>query len=89
MTKPDRIRIDSEGNHVIVRVADYELFDYIEDCFTEEWSLEYSYMSEVQEGGMRVFTMHFSPSVSRDYVSRAIASLQADEIERIWHLNNP
>jgi len=37
--KPDRILIDSEDDHVIVRIADYELFDYVDDHFTEEWSL--------------------------------------------------
>jgi len=89
MKTPDRIRIDSEGGHVVVRIADYELFDYIEDCFIEQWSLEYSYMTEEEEQGRRIFTMHFSPSVSHAYVTRAVASLPADEIDRISHLNNP
>jgi hypothetical protein len=85
----DHIRIGSEGDHVTLTIDDYELFDYVEDCFTEQWSLEYSYMSEAQERGRNAFTMHFSPTISRDYVSRALDSLPAEEIERIWQLNNP
>ena len=88
MTKLDHIRVYSEDGHIVVRIDDYELFDYVDDCFTEEWSLEYSHMSKSQDGGTSVYSMHFAPSVSRDYVSRAVASLPPDEIERIWQLNN-
>ena len=89
MREPDRIRVESEDDHVVVRVFDHELFDYVDDCFTEQWSLEFSYMTEGHQNDSPVFTMHFAPSVSHSYVSRAVESLPAEEIERIWHLNNP
>ena len=82
------IRVETDEDHVVVRVGDYELFDYVDDCLTEGWSLESAYLTESVENGQRVHSMHYPPSVRQEYVERAVSSLSRDEVERIWRLNN-
>jgi hypothetical protein len=88
MSMLPHIRVETEGDHVVVHVADDELFDYVDDCFTEGWSLESAYLTESVENGRRVHCIHFPPSVEQEYVERAVKSLSPEEVERIWRLNN-
>ncbi len=77
------VAVDKINSRVVVRVRDYELFDYIQDHLVETHDLEPEFYSRSLD------EMHFPLSVHREQIVRALQELPCDEVERIWRLNNP
>lgn len=71
-----------------IEVNDYELFDWLDDLFIEEFDLmpvSYAGLDKQDFGKIR---MNFDPSVSIEKLRSLIAGLDWAEVERIYRLNN-
>ncbi len=81
------IIIESNSNkEIVIGIDDYELFDFIEDYLIEQYSIEYTYMSESTDG--RYYKMHFMNKYPFETLLRVIKNIDKNEIERIYQLNN-
>jgi len=83
------VRVSTEGGRIVLTIDDWELFDYVGDFLAEQRDIEYEYMVESSDGSRRFFSMYFPTTVDPDSVSAALESLDAEEVERIWRVNNP
>jgi len=70
-----------------VTVDDAELFDYIDDYLLEHGAA-YEYLRNETKDGNECYVMQFSADVIPETIELLLASLPAEEIERIWALNN-
>lgn len=84
----DHIKVEHDGERVQVVVDDYEVFDFLDDFMTDA-GLEYDYRSEEDRHGRKHFLMHFRPTISAEQVSDTLKRIDAEEVNRIWSLNNP
>ena len=83
------ISIDThESGRVILVVEDYELFDFIEDYLNEEIEIPYEYITSSERVGGEVITIYFPLSTRITEVESGLLKLSAQEIERIYLLNN-
>jgi len=84
--KQPHIVINKESNgEITIDIDDVELFDFIEDYLIEKCSIEYSYITDSKNKNR---IMHFTDKYSFETLKNAIQSLNGDEIERIYQLNN-
>lgn len=81
------VGLDDE-NRCIVRIEDYELFDFIEDFLGDECDLRYEYRTSSARPGGEVITMHFPLAVPLAVIEQNLLKLSPAEIERIYGLNN-
>ena len=86
MSNQQHIRVVQEKDYVTLVCDDYELYDWMEDLFTEEHSIEIEYMRELSETGM--YQLIFPNSVTVEFVRKTIDSLDPVEVERVYLLNN-
>lgn len=78
------VKKESNGE-IIINIDDVELFDFIEDYLIEKCSIEYAFIT-VSKNWNRI--MHFTDKYSFETIKSAIQSIDGDEIERIYQLNN-
>jgi hypothetical protein len=79
------IRVGIDGVDVIA--DDWEVFDYLDDFFSER-GLEFEFTGEEERDGQRVYVMHFGSDVAEERIAKALEGVSAEEVERIWNLNN-
>jgi hypothetical protein len=70
-----------------VTVDDAELFDFIDDYLLEHGAA-YEYLRNETKDEHQSYVMHFPVDVNPETIELLLASLPAEEIERIWALNN-
>ena len=81
----EHVESGTDSGHPIVRVADYELFDYISDYLTQDRDLDYDY---VTEPNTNCYVMHFASKISLTAIDDALSRLSAEELHRIFRINN-
>lgn len=69
-----------------IQVDDYELFDFISDYLSEEYSMEFEYTSLIDK--LKKYSMFFPERYSFQRLKDAIQKLDKNEIEKIYRLNN-
>ena len=79
--------IDERGQ-AWVQVDDAELFDYVEDVLVEQHDLQHLWCHSSNDSGRSSFTMTFHGDLM-PRIQAALASLDPEEIRRIYLLNNP
>ena len=77
------IEIGSSDGKTVVSVDDRELFDFLEDHLVDH-DLEYEFVNPRGD----VLEMHFSADQPAERIIRVLQSIDADEIRRVWSLNN-
>ena len=77
------IEIGSSDGKTVVSVDDRELFDFLEDHLVDH-DLEYEFVNPRRD----VLEMHFSADQPAERIIRVLQSIDADEIRRVWSLNN-
>ena len=88
MNYTEHIAIYPQGQWTIVSIRDYELFDQIDDFLVSK-SLEYLYCSEdVAPDGKPIHRMYFASQVTPELLLQTLQEIPAEEIERIYRLNN-
>jgi hypothetical protein len=85
--KSRHIEILAGAHGVDLIVDDWEVFDCIDDLVTG-CGLECEFTREEVRDGRRFYVMHFGPSVSESQVATALDAISAEEVERLWKLNN-
>lgn len=86
MSGPE-IRFGREKEFLTLSINDYELFDFIDDYLTD-LDLLCEFLGEEKEKNQLWFIMYFPPEIGDKKIKSAIASLDKNEIHRIWKLNN-
>lgn len=71
-----------------IEVNDYELFDWLDDLFIEEFDLMPVSYAGLDKQDFDKIRMNFDPSVSIEKLRSLIAGLDWAEVERIYRLNN-
>lgn len=79
----------SEKDEPVLRIEDYELYDTFEDIINEEFDLEYDYLNREEKNGIDICTMYFNKTVDKEKLDKAVRSLDQEEVERIFRINNP
>jgi hypothetical protein len=85
--KSEHINIARVADGVEVVADDYELFDYLDDLFSEN-SLQADWTHTAERDGKRRYVMHFGKSVPEARIFEILNELPEEEVERIWQLNN-
>jgi hypothetical protein len=85
--KQDHVMLDELDGHVTIRIDDWELFDFIDDQL-DSHDLSYDFYSEQKSGCCHFFVMHFQSGVDYARLKEVIDSIDPQEIQRIWELNN-
>jgi hypothetical protein len=85
--KQHHVTLDESDGHVTIRIDDRELFDFIEDHLIDHGFI-CDYYSEQQSGCRHFFAMHFPAGVDHARLKEVIDSIDPQEIQRIWELNN-
>jgi hypothetical protein len=77
-----RVTIADVGDRTVVGVNDYELFDLLEDHFTEATNLAFRVRSdETADTGVGMYQFVFSSGVPLAKVKEALASLDPEELK--------
>jgi hypothetical protein len=80
----------NQKNETIILVKDYELYDFIEDFLCEERNLNFHSFIGIDnhkdENKWNEINMGISYSVEK--IKKEIESIDRNEIERIYNLNN-
>ena len=84
--KTSHIQVKASEAGVIVVIDDCELFDFVEDLFTEN-GLEYAYFIKEEREDCTVYVIHFEGDVSIVNVKEVVDAVPDEEIERICGLN--
>ena len=84
--KTSHIQVKASEAGVIVVIDDCELFDFVEDLFTEN-GLEYAYSIKEEREDCTVYVIHFEADVSIVNVKEVVDAVPDEEIERICSLN--
>ena len=82
------INRDSD-ERVTVEVEDTELYDFVEDHLIEVCDLEPLGVTSSDRGPLCVHTMSFPTDIPIQTIQEALQKLDAEELERIFNLNNP
>ena len=85
--KQDHVMIEELDGHVTIRIDDYELFDFIDDHLTDH-DFEYDYYREETADCRRFFIMHFQVGVDPIRLREVMSSIDPQETQRIWGINN-
>ena len=83
-----RPKIEEKEGHVVLIVEDTEVFDFLEDILSEQHGLEYSYLESEKVNGVETYKLHFSKNISPTRIQTAVDSIDQNELQRIWDLNN-
>ena len=83
----NHVMIDESDGHPTIRIDDWELFDFIDDHLSAR-DFEYDYFTEENSDGDHFFVMHFRVDVELARLKEAIESIDPQEIQRIWNINN-
>ncbi len=83
----DHVMIDESDGRPTIRIDDWELFDFIDDHLSAH-DFEYEYSTEENVDGDHFFVMHFRVDVKLARLKEAIESIDPQEIQRIWKINN-
>lgn len=73
------------NNEIIIEIDDIELFDFIEDYLIEKCSIEYAFLTSSKNNNR---IMHFKNNHSFETLKNAIQSINSNEIESVFKLNN-
>lgn len=82
--------------HIAIRTApdgvdvvcdDWEVFDYVDD-FLNDCGLKFESTWEEERDGRRTYIMHFGSGATEQQIAQFLEGVSAEEIERIWKLNN-
>jgi len=84
----NHITVGSIEGRPIVEFDDYELQDWFDDIFTEEYGICYEYRTDNEEGPFGNYIMHFSADVSEKKLTEIVNSIAPEEINKVWALNN-
>ena len=79
----DHVRVRSTAGRVSLAVDDYELYDFLEDYFTERLELKPSWVEHREAD--RHWALTFPAEVGLEQVESA---LDPRELERIWRVND-
>jgi len=72
-----------------LRIEDTELFDTFDDILTERFNIvDYSHSTENIKD-LKVYTIYFQDKISKEKLNEAVKSLDQEEVERIFKMNNP
>ena len=82
------ISIFESNGHSIISVDDYELFDYLDDFFVEKEIILEFITKEINQQGVEIHSLHFKTGIKPQFILQQLAEIPADEIERIYALNN-
>jgi hypothetical protein len=82
------ISILESNGHSIISVDDYELFDYLDDFFAGKEIIEEYITKEVNQQGIEIHSPYFKAGIKPQFILQQLAEIPADEIERIYALNN-
>ena len=83
----NHVMIEHLNNHPIVRVDDFELFDFLDDLFVDN-GIEYEWMEEVRADEEVKYLMHFPSDTDVSKLEAVLNSLSKYEVNRIWEFNN-
>lgn len=87
MSRQTHIKVRSSKWGPTVVVDDYELFDYLDDIFTDK-GLRFVYLPEAIDGQGRVYSFLFPVVVDLNFLRMIVDGIDESEVERIWRLNN-
>lgn len=72
-----------------LRIEDYELFDTFDDILTEQFNIDdYSHSTE-RIGSLEIVTVYFPVHTDKDNLNKAVQSIDKNEVDRIYKINNP
>ena len=77
-----------DDNSVVLSIKDHELFDFVEDYFTEECDLGDKFLIIQSQNRSGTSSMHFGLKASLAEIEQALNKLDPKEILRIYALNN-
>jgi len=86
MSNQQHIRVVQEDDRLTLVCDDFELFDWMEDVFTEQHNIELVHLRTLSETNQ--YKLIFPKSVSIEFVTEIIDGLDSAEVERIYLLNN-
>lgn len=72
-----------------LRIEDYELFDTFDDILHEQFDIDDYYISQENKGSLQIVTIHFPETTDKDKLIKAVQSIDKDEVDRIYKINNP
>lgn len=78
------IRTSEKDGRVLLEVDDTELFDFVDDFLTEQCDLDYEHVIL----GPKRHTIIFPPGTSIETVNSALNQLDANDVERVFRINN-
>lgn len=79
----------NEKDQPRLRIEDYELFDTYDDILTEQFDIDDYYITKEKKGNLEIVTIHFSDNTDKDKLIKAVQSIDKEEVERIYKINNP
>jgi hypothetical protein len=72
-----------------LRIEDYELFDTFDDILTEQFGFDDYYITQENKESLQIVTIHFPDNTDKDKLNKAVQSIDKNEVERIYKINNP
>jgi hypothetical protein len=88
-TTPLLTLFSTDKGDLKLRIEDTELCDIVEDILIEQFDIEDFYHTTEQHDSVHVYTLYFADIVDKEKVIEAIKSINQNEIERIFRINNP
>jgi hypothetical protein len=85
--KSEHVEIRGVTDGVDVLADDCEVFDYLDDVLIER-GLAFAFIREEERDGRCFHVMHFGADVSAEQMAAVLDEIPAEEVERIWRLNN-
>jgi len=79
---------NSADGRVTVTTDDTEVYDLVEDYLVEKCNLEPEEVLFSEANAVQAHTMFFPRTVTKEHLQGALEKLDADEIERVFRLNN-
>jgi hypothetical protein len=83
----DHVVIGQLCGYPVLRIDDWEVFDFIDDHLTQH-GLEYDHFTEENVEDRRLFVMHFRSCADLIRLREAMDLVDPEEIQRIWRINN-
>lgn len=72
-----------------LRIEDYELFDTYDDILIEQFDIDDFYITTENKGRLEIVTIHFPENTDKEKLNKAVRSIDKNEVERIYKINNP
>jgi hypothetical protein len=77
----------SELGKPLLRIDDWEVFDFVDDFLTDR-NFIYDFFTTESIDGKETFIMHFNDQPSYEALKEIVSTISQEAIEEIWLINN-